>query len=172
ADDRRHRNTIADGFADAGQIRVQPFAQTGEAWVQAKAHQHLVADHQCAVLVSDVLHMFQIARQRHDAAGVGEHRFQNDCGDVLVFGEQSLHILEVVEAQQRGRRGTVCQGLGHGGVDRVIGVPEQDRAEAQRGVDVLAALVVPEIRALAVMNEQFLAVQFREDAGGAGYIAN
>ena len=48
---------------------------------------------------------------------------------------------------------------------------EQHGAEAQRGVNVLAALVVPQVRAFAVTDEQGLAVECREDASGAGNIA-
>ncbi len=46
------------------------------------------------------LHMLQVARRRHQAAGVGQHGFVKDCGDVVIVVEQPLDIGEIVEPQQ------------------------------------------------------------------------
>ncbi|MNH20882.1 hypothetical protein D3C79_806690 [compost metagenome] len=70
----------------------------------------------------------------------------------------------------RGRCG-VAQGLGHLRIDAVIGMAEQYGAEAQCGIDVALALVIPQVRAFAVADEQGLTVECRQDTGGAGNIA-
>ncbi|MNG09412.1 hypothetical protein D3C84_928310 [compost metagenome] len=87
ADDRRNWNTVTNRFADARDIRAQTFTQPCQAGIQPETHQNLVTNHQCTVFMSNVLHMFEVTRQWHDASSVGQHRLKDDRRDVIVFFE-------------------------------------------------------------------------------------
>ena len=71
-----------------------------------------------------------------------------------------------------GGRRAVAQCLHDRRIDGVIGMAQQHRPKAQRGVDVLAALVIPQVGAFAVADKQFFTLEIRQDAGCAGNITH
>ena len=101
------------------------------------------------------------------AAGVGEDHLVERAAVArqAVGGGMLAHV-------GPGRRGGILQGGAHRLDHRRLGMAEQHRAEAQRGIDVAPPLGVPEIGPPAPLDEQLLAVQVGKNARGAGYVTH
>ena len=74
----------------------------GQPGMEAIAHQYLVEDDERAVPAGHRLEVLEVAGGGQDAAGIGQHRLDQDRGDVVMLGEQALEVVAVVVAQQHG----------------------------------------------------------------------
>ncbi len=97
------RQTAADDFAEARQIRLDAEPLLRPAGRKPEAGHHFVKNQQGAVRLRDFAQKLQVARLRQIQSRVARHRLDDDAGDfIFVRRERSLDRFDVIEWQNDG----------------------------------------------------------------------